>query len=86
MKQYQKGDLEYRSNSHYVVDGVDFMSVWTYKNKTGLTNNTTFTNGREAIELSSYCSTIISTKPDLGVFDNIYAYPVTELETYYKSR
>jgi hypothetical protein len=39
MKQYQKGDLEYRSNGHYVVDGIEYMSIWAYKIK-----NKTLTN------------------------------------------
>jgi hypothetical protein len=83
MKQYQKGDLEYRSNGHYLVEGIEFMSVWTYKNSRGLANNLTSINGREAIELSSFCSKLISTKPDFGGFDNIYAYQVNELDTFY---
>ena len=83
MKQFKKGDLEYRSNGYYVVEGIDYMSIWTYKIKHNILSNSKELNGQDAIELSSICSSIISTFPDFGGYDNIYAYPVKELETFY---
>lgn len=33
MAQYSKESSEYISNGHYRINGVDYMSVWTFKNK-----------------------------------------------------
>lgn len=84
MKQFSKNDPEYRGNGHYVIDGIEFMSIWTYKNKFSAGINNTKQNGAEAVELSNLNIDIRRSKPDFGNFDNIYIYPVSELNNFYK--
>ena len=33
MTHYSKNDLEYRNNGHYQINDIDYMSIWTFKNK-----------------------------------------------------
>ena len=84
MKQYSKEDPEYRGNGHYVIDGIEYMSIWTYKKKKGMMNNSNSINGAEAIELTSNGVSSKRSKPDFGGFDNIYLYPYTDLNNFYK--
>ena len=84
MKQYSKTDQEYRGNGHYEIDGVEYMSIWTYKNKNNVGVNTNQANGSDAISLGSAGITAVRTKPDFGNFDNIYVYPVMDLDGFYK--
>ena len=48
MKQYSQEDSEYISNGHYEINGVEYMSIWTYKNKKHIGDNSTQTNASEA--------------------------------------
>lgn len=84
MKQFSKNDPEYRGNGHYVIDGIEYMSIWTYKNKFSTGINTTKQNGAEAVELSNLNIDIRRSKPDFGNFDTIYMYPVSDLHSFYK--
>ena len=80
MANYSKNSPEYRDNGHYVIDGEDFMSVWTFKNNHSYTssNNTTI-NGNEGKQLAQQCSKVYSSKPDFGGFNEILIFPVIEL-------
>lgn len=83
MAHYSKENNEYRGNGHYVIDGVEFMSVWTFKNKHGIQPNDWKSNGNEGQELISQGGKVHSSTPDFGNFDKIYIYPVSDLEEYY---
>ncbi len=85
MKKYSKEDPEYRGNGHYVIDGVEFMSIWTYKRFKNLSGNTTSQNGDEAIKLSNLGIKAIATTPDIGNFDKIYVYPTSDLNNFYNN-
>jgi hypothetical protein len=82
MKQYSKEDPEYRGNGHYLIDGIEYMSVWTYKKKKDMPNNSNSMNGAEAIKLSTNGVKSMRSKPDFGNFDNIYIYPVSRFEEF----
>ncbi len=85
MAQFSKESPEYISNGHYRINGGEFMSVWTFKNKNrGATSpNTTPINGQEGKELAQQCSEVYSSKPDFGGFDEILLFPINELREYY---
>ena len=83
MKQYSQEDSEYISNGHYEIDGVEYMSIWTYKNKKHVGDNSTQTNASEARIFANKGFSCISTKPDFGNFAQIYVYPVSDLDNYY---
>lgn len=85
MANYSKTSPEYVSNGYYKINGVDFMSVWTFKRKhSGTTANTTPINGSEGKELAQRCSRVYSTTPDLGDYSEILIFPVSELKEYYE--
>lgn len=84
MKVFKEGDSEYISNGHYLIDGVNYMSVWTYKNKNRIEPNTTRINGSEGIQLSARNITIYESEPDYGNFGKILLYPEAVLEEFYK--
>jgi hypothetical protein len=86
MKQFCKEDPEYRGNGHYVIEGIEYMSVWTFKNKFFMGINTTKQNGEDAISLSSLGVKTQRSKPDFGNFDNIYIYPVSDLNNFYQKK
>jgi hypothetical protein len=83
MGQFDKNSEEYISNGHYRINGVDFMSVWTFKKKHGIEPNNNSANGSEGQELNKLGFNIHSSTPDFGGFSTIYIYPVEELEKYY---
>ena len=81
MESYSKDSPEYLGNGHYNIDGVEFMSVWTFKNKHNLPQKSQ--NPNEGKELSAKIQNKKRSKPDFGSFDFIYIYPVSDLEDYY---
>ncbi len=83
MKQFSQNDPEYKGNGHYIIDGIEYMSIWTYKKKKGHSNNSNSVNGEEGIQLTANGVETKRTKPDFGGFDNIYVYPVEELNKFY---
>ncbi len=85
MKQFSKEDLEYRGNGHYEIEGVEYMSIWTFKKQNFLGNNSNGANGSEGIQLTANGVANQRTKPDFGGFDNIYVYPVEELRKFYNN-
>jgi hypothetical protein len=61
MTDFSKDSLEYSSNGYYRMKGIDFMSVWTFKNNhIGTSENFTPINGAESNELVQKCSKINS--------------------------
>lgn len=85
MRQFKKGDSEYISNGHYNIDGVQFMSIWTFKNKNNFdrSENTNQINGHEAIEILGQGTSFHNSKPDFGGFSEIKLFPVNELREFY---
>ena len=83
MAHYSKDSSEYQSNGHYIIDGTEFMSVWTFKNNHGIQPNDWKSNGTEGQELIAEGVKVHSSTPDFGNFDKIYIYPVNDLEVYY---
>lgn len=82
MNKLKKGDQEYISNGHYRVEGEDFMSIWTFKNKKGITPNDTASNGSAGLHMKAAYESI-PTVPDFGNFDTIYVFNVRDLSTYF---
>jgi hypothetical protein len=78
---YSKDSPEYLGNGHYKINGVEFMSVWTFKNKHNLPQKSQ--NPNEGKELSMQVQNKKASKPDFGLFKQIYIYPVSDLEDYY---
>ena len=78
---YSKDSPEYLGNGHYKINGVEFMSVWTFKNKHNLPQKSQ--NPNEGKELSMLVQNKKASKPDFGLFKQIYIYPVSDLEEYY---
>ena len=78
---YSKESPEYKGNGHYIINDIEYMSVWTFKNKHDLPQKSQ--NPNEGKELSSISSDKLASKPDFGSFDSIYIYPVADLEDYY---
>ena len=81
MTNYSSESPEYISNGHYKIDGVEFMSVWTFKNAHKMTMKSK--NPNEGKDVAAKCDVKYKTKPDFGSFDFIYVYPISELEDYY---
>lgn len=81
MEMYSKDSPEYLGNGHYNINGVEFMSVWTFKNKHNLPQKSQ--NPNEGKELSAKIQNKKGSKPDFGAFTFIYIYPVCDLEDYY---
>lgn len=82
MEKLDKHSPEYISNGHYKIDGIDFMSVWTYKNKKGIEPNNTTSNSSAGLYLHATCESI-PTKPDFGNFDVIYIFKKEDLDKYF---
>ena len=83
MEKFKKGDPEYIANGHYNIDGIHFMSIWTFKNKHGLEPNSNKVNGIQGIELTAKGVGTFDSIPDFGNFDSVLLYPVSSLEDYY---
>lgn len=83
MAHFDSNSKERIGNGHYRINGIDFMSVWTFKKKHNIEPNNNNANGSEGQELNKLGFNIHSSTPDFGGFSTIYIYPVEELEKYY---
>lgn len=83
MGHYSKDSTEYRDNGHYEIDGIEFMSIWTFKRKHNIKPNDSSSNGKEGQELGSKVGDIHTSTPDFGNFDKIFLYSVESLEGFY---
>ena len=91
MKVFSKDSPEYIANGHYNIDGVEFMSVWTFKRAYDLNNKNkerdTSRNLNEGGELSKACSvkhpSIPERKPAGASYNHVYIYPLEELKDFY---
>jgi hypothetical protein len=81
---YSKKSPEYISNGHYLIDGKEYMSVWTYKNNyVRFVENCTELNVQEGRSLSVECSSSFYAKPDKGPFKKVLIFPVDELYKFF---
>jgi hypothetical protein len=78
-----KESSEYRSNGHYVINGENWMSVWTYKKNNGIEPMDSASNSAQGKEMHASYEAIAS-KPDFGNYDKIYLYNDSDLNTYYR--
>ena len=81
---FSQNSDEYIENGYYVIEGVSYMSIWTFKNKNFLPNNYTKINGEEGKLLIANGVKYYPSIPDFGDFDEIFIYPVDELNKFYK--
>ena len=84
MTHYSKNDSEYRNNGHYQINDIDFMSIWTFKNKHNIQPNTNASNGEDAQALMAKGGIFHTSSPDFGnQFAKIYIFTVTSLNNYF---
>lgn len=80
---YAKNDKEYVSNGHYLINGNEFMSIWTFKKIKGIEPNFDGVNGPEGIKLFDMGIESHESKPDFGNYDTVQIYPISELIKFY---
>lgn len=83
MAHFDKNSIEYLENGHYKIGGVEFMSIWTFKNRDLLTPNEYNINGTESKNLESNGVENHTCAPDIRNIDKVSIYPIEELEEYY---
>ena len=83
MAKYSNDSSEYKGNGHYGIDGIDYMSVWAFKERHNIIPNSKDKNGSEGKELISKGVKNYPSIPDFGGFGTIYIYPISDLEEYY---
>lgn len=84
MSKFKKGDKEYISNGHYLIENIYYMSIWTFKKQNGIEPNYDAVNGPEGIQLFDLGIKSYNSKPDFGNYDSVLIYPVDELKSFYK--
>jgi hypothetical protein len=85
MRILKKGDPEYIDNGHYKHGGIEYMSIWTYKNNKGLGDNSNSKNGFDARDMNARYQAA-QCEPDFGDFGTVFIYNLEDLEDYYKNR
>jgi len=80
MKTYAKTDSEYQENGHYIVGGVSYMSLYTYRNLHGLPTVSPEINKNIGLNINPLICKHIETIPDKGPFNIIKAYELSYLE------
>ena len=83
MAHFDKDSSEYKSNGHYEIGGVDYMSIWAFKKRNNISPNDKESNGREGRELTAKYKEIHSSSPDFGGYSKIFLYKLSDLEDYY---
>ncbi len=73
---------EYVENGLYIIDGVEFYSIWTFKNKFHIGNNN---NKQNKIDASNIEGMFHLSKPDFGAFRSIKIFPKHKLFKYFFS-
>lgn len=94
-KVYRRGDSEYITNGHYRINKVDYMSIWTFKNKHAKVSNggksiskfaftnTNSRNGQESIELINKGYSYYNSEPNFGNYSEIKIYKESDLKRFY---
>lgn len=80
MKTYTKTDSEYQENGHYIVGGVSYMSLYTYRCIQGLPMVTPEINKNIGLNINPIVCDHIKTLPDEGPFNIIKAYDLSYLK------
>lgn len=82
---FKEGDDERVGNGHYHIKGVEYMSIWTFKNKEKIRRNLTAVNGNEALKIAEKYKgvKIYNCKPEIGSFKAIKIYPIEVLKDFY---
>jgi hypothetical protein len=77
---FSKESAEYIENGYYQIENVEFYSIWTFKNKFKIGNNTNEKNKVDATNLGGSFHLSI---PDKGNFSSVKLFSVNELKAYY---
>jgi hypothetical protein len=92
---FDKSSSAYISNGHYHVDCekiengsfscIEYMSIWTFKNKNNISPNSNDANRLDAEKIqSSYIPRHSYCIPDFGNFPSVKIFPVEDLKKHYK--
>lgn len=82
---FSKNSKEYISNGHYLIDGIEYYSIWTFKRKCGIERNSNDSNSVDSINLLSKNVKCKQSIPDIGNFDEVKLFSKVDLFNYYKS-
>lgn len=77
---YNSKSEEYVENGLYIINGIKFYSIWTFKNKFNISNNS---NHQNKIDASNIPGNFHQSEPDFGPFFTIKLFPISELDKYY---
>ncbi|GHB79624.1 hypothetical protein GCM10008107_31440 [Psychrosphaera saromensis] len=80
MNTYSKKDNEYQDNGHYIVHGIHYMSLYTYRNIHGLPRVSPEINKKIGLSINPLLCEHIETLPDEGHFKIIKAYNLSYLK------
>jgi hypothetical protein len=83
MAQFDKNSDGYLGNGHYNINGKEYMSIWTFKNKYGIEPNNSKVNDADGQELIFGGTEYFESIPDFGNSSLVYIYPLEELEYHY---
>lgn len=80
---YKKGDEEYSSNGHYIIDEVDWMTIDAFKQTFGINErNNPKANDEEGMVIYKRYESLPS-KPDKGKIAEVYLYRTDDLAEFY---
>lgn len=77
---FSKDSKEYVENGFYKIKSIEFYSIWTFKNKFNIDNNT---NSQNKIDATNVGGDFYLSKPDIGKFSSVKLFSVHELKAYY---
>lgn len=83
MAHFDEKSKEHRSNGHYEIDGVEFMSIWTFKKEYLLDRNERAINEAEGDQLISSGVENHTCKTETGNSDKAHIYPIDDLVFFY---
>ncbi|RUQ13070.1 hypothetical protein [Aeromonas hydrophila] len=82
---YRRGMIERQDNGVYLVNGVMWYSVWSFKKKFGIMPNTNEANLLDAINLSRvFNDEHILIEPEVGEFRTVKGFMEAHLRQYYQ--
>lgn len=77
---YDQYSDEYVENGHYIVDGLVYMSLWTWRRTRGLPGVSHHENARIGDKIKPEICKLIYTVPDIPSYEKIKAYDVSFLD------
>lgn len=82
MAHFDNRSPEYKDNGHYVINNIDFMSLWRFKENHGLSStNDNQINAEDGIKIGGAehtCEVELKSK-----FETVNIYPLEVLKSYY---